>query len=284
MKTHIIQLLAIAAILAAACTHEENLGDIPVPAPGYILPQGQSPDDDRIVDLYERYGSYFLYDYTLRDLLWTHVANSTLAPYVCTPADPAYVGPFLDFLDDVWFKFYPDEFLAEYLPYKVFLADTVKQEIPGWATYYRFSRVGTNQIALSFCSDTITRLAPGTRFAYKTWLQRQLWADVYVDLLEFPDEYFALSNYTRVTNSTPGDPDYYYTRGFFTNMSFLSALTPQRDLYNFFWEVMSVDYAAIQPLLDEFPLLARKYEVLMDGILSRYGVDLRAIIAATYSD
>jgi hypothetical protein len=273
--------LCAATLLAGACAREEGLGEILPPEPGYILPQGKSPADDRVVALYEKYGSYFLYEYSRRDLIWTFVANSTVAPYHCSPADPARVGLFLDFIEDVWLDFYPDDFLREFLPYKVFLADTVKQVLTT-ATYYRFSRVASNQIALAFCSDTLLHLAPGTKLAYKTWLQRQLWADVYVDLLEFPEEYHVLTDYSKVTNSTPGSPDYFLERGFFQNISSMTSMTRRWDRYYFFWNVMSGDHASIQERLDAYPLLKRKYTIMREFLLQRYGVDIRAITDATY--
>ena len=45
------------------------------------------------MDLYEKYGSYFLYDFTLLDLNWNQVANST--SYKLALGDPAYAGDML---------------------------------------------------------------------------------------------------------------------------------------------------------------------------------------------
>ncbi|MDR1274386.1 MAG: hypothetical protein LBK12_07540 [Odoribacteraceae bacterium] len=284
MKRYITRALLCATFLAAACARDLELGEITAPDAGYTLPQGRSDADDRIVALYNKYGSYFLYDYSRRDLIWTLAINSTLAPYQCTPPDVARVGDFLDFIEDVWLDFYPDEFLEEFLPYKVFLADTVKQVLSN-ATYYRFSRTGANQIALAFCSDTLLHLTPATKLEYKIWLQRQLWADIYVDRLDIPEEYFAITDYTKVTSADPASPDYYLARGFFQNIGSMYSMSHHWDLYYFFWNVMSWDYATLETTFsfDNYPLLKRKYDMLRAFFIQRYGVDIRAITDATYN-
>ena len=66
----------------------------------YVLPQGgDAESDERIVELYEKYGSYFLYDFTVADLNWNQVANSTL--YKLALGEPKYAIDMLNLLDEV---------------------------------------------------------------------------------------------------------------------------------------------------------------------------------------
>lgn len=282
MNKFVLFVIICSVLLTNACTEEENLGEIEAPFPVYTLPQGKSPADNRIVELYEKYGSYFLYEFSRRDFIWTYVANSTIPPYQGTPADPAYVGPFLDFLDDVWFKFYPDDFLKKHLPYKVFLVDTLKQVLTT-STTYRYTRIAANQLALSYCSDTIVKMSKETKLAYKIWLQRQLWGDSYVDALEFPEAFYAGTVYTRVTNTTISSPDYFMARGFFQNISSLTSMTRRWDTYYFFWNVMSGTYESISANLEAYPLLKQKYNIMRDHLIQHYGVDIREITDAVYN-
>ena len=263
-----------------ACVQDKEIGEITVPNPGYTLPQGKSPADSRIVELYNKYGSYFLYEFSRQDFIWTFVANSTIPPYQCTPADPAYVGPFLDLLEDIWFQFYTDDFLATYLPYRVFLTGTIVWTAMGNSLQY--ARQADNQIALAYCSDTLLTMSRETKVAYKIALQRQFWANSYVNLLEFPEEFYAVTDYTRDMNNTdPLSPDYFKTRGFFVNANALNR-TPARDLYNFFWTVLSGTYAVIENDLDTYPLLKQKFNIIRDFLIQRYGVDIRKIMDETY--
>ena len=93
--------------------------------PDYILPQGKSPADNRIVELYNQYGTYILYEYTERDFNWSQMEGSS-SDYTYTKADPLYAGEMLDLLNEVWFSLYPVDFHRKYMPYKIFLATALR--------------------------------------------------------------------------------------------------------------------------------------------------------------
>ena len=98
MKKRYIIGIFIGSVLFCSCAKDSALGPDVSLERDYVLPQGKSPQaDDRIVDLYEKYGSYFLYDFTLLDLNWNQVANST--SYKLALGDPAYAGDMLVLLD-----------------------------------------------------------------------------------------------------------------------------------------------------------------------------------------
>ena len=112
MKKRYVIGMFIGSVLFCSCAKDSALGPDVALERDYVLPQGKSPQaDGRIVDLYEKYGSYFLYDFTLLDLNWNQVANST--SYKLALGDPAYAGDMLDLLDEVWLQFYPEEFLKK---------------------------------------------------------------------------------------------------------------------------------------------------------------------------
>ena len=78
MKKRYVIGMFIGSVLFCSCAKDSALGPDVALERDYVLPQGKSPQaDGRIVDLYEKYGSYFLYDFTLLDLNWNQVANST---------------------------------------------------------------------------------------------------------------------------------------------------------------------------------------------------------------
>ena len=52
------------------------MGSVDPLTPDYILPQGKSPADNRIVELYNQYGTYILYEYTERDFNWSQMEGS----------------------------------------------------------------------------------------------------------------------------------------------------------------------------------------------------------------
>ena len=96
-----------------ACSDDKDLGpDIPFVG-SYQLPQGKSSADDRIVELFNTYGSYFLYEYTQKDFNWTQVSVGSSANYSYGTilGDPVYAGDWLDVMERIWLDFYPEDFL-----------------------------------------------------------------------------------------------------------------------------------------------------------------------------
>lgn len=106
-----------------------------------------------LVDLYKKYGSYFLYDFTVADLNWNQVANSTL--YKLALGEPKYAIDMLDLLDEVWLKFYPEEFLKKNLPYRVFMADTV-YSVLSWTNRPEICvKTGDNSLAFGYMNEDL---------------------------------------------------------------------------------------------------------------------------------
>lgn len=103
---------------------------------GYIVPQGNNDYDATIVNFYNKFGTYLLYDFTDKDTYWTpngwkNATLSTTTPgfwnpgYEMTKADPLYIKKQLALLDTTWFRLYSDKFLNEFLPVKIMLCAKV---------------------------------------------------------------------------------------------------------------------------------------------------------------
>ena len=126
---NILWLVLVSCTLFAACTgNDDDLGEILPVMPEYELPQGKSPADDRIVEYYNNYGSYILYEYVELDFMRDIDATG----YVYELPDPQYVGDMLDFLEDTWFDFYPAEFHKQFMPYKIFLTQKLQNVSAGF--------------------------------------------------------------------------------------------------------------------------------------------------------
>ncbi len=143
---------------------------------GYSVPQGNHDFDDEIVDFYNKFGSYLLYDFTEKDAYWTPSSweNGTETSetesgedgFVVEMPDVNYVGEQLDLLNDTWFKYYSDEFLKEFLPIKILLCSQVGYVDYSWdanwnliyvaspiVAYYNF-----DNISVSYASEAVLNL------------------------------------------------------------------------------------------------------------------------------
>ncbi|MDY4044187.1 MAG: hypothetical protein SOY65_10360 [Marinifilaceae bacterium] len=287
-------LRALLMLLLLACSEDKELGNIPDLELDYVLPQGGSPADDRIVEYYNKYGSYILYKFTERDFEWTQIANSTLSgTYIYSAADPNYVGNMLDLLEEIWFGFYPDDFLRKTIPYKVFLTATLDWMAFGFPIS-RYSRSGENQIAIGYCSDTLTKFSSTTKLEFKIWLQRELWLGwLNTGLIQIPDAFYLVSDYGSAASvDDPSSPNYARARGFvadgygyewctFTDWT-TGKLRMTDDSAAFIGGMVtrtSEEWAADL----EFPLVKEKYDILRNYIQDAYGFDIQSIGNALYN-
>ncbi len=96
----IIRLIVTALVvlsIGSACSDEDKLGaEIPL-APPYTLPErGESEAGDRVIDFFEKYTSFLLYNFTQEDFQWETVSSGI--KYEAVYGDPQYLGVMLDFL------------------------------------------------------------------------------------------------------------------------------------------------------------------------------------------
>ncbi|MDR0765867.1 MAG: hypothetical protein LBF09_02880 [Odoribacteraceae bacterium] len=119
-----------------ACDKEEELNLRVGPENVYgdpTLPQGNHDYDDYILEFFEKYNTLMLYKYESHDIYW-NVTNNAFIPvvrdsvggvaksgHVDTPADEAYIGEQIDMIREKFLSHYPDDFLLEMLPKKIFL-------------------------------------------------------------------------------------------------------------------------------------------------------------------
>lgn len=123
----IIFLLCMGVVTLSSCKKEEPLKEpLNLSAALYDLPQqGASEEANRkILEIYEKYGSYFLYDFTDKDAFYTLVAGGgsgagNLISDVVSPAKLEFVEDMLYLLEESWLRYNPK------VPLRVFLADSL---------------------------------------------------------------------------------------------------------------------------------------------------------------
>lgn len=212
---HIQWTISMAVIFLAltACSKEAPINPTENIPAAYTFPQGKSSADARIVELYQKYGSYFLYEYRDADVKWTESGTSGDA-YLVTQPNPIYVEGMLDLLDDTWFKLYNDNFLKLTIPYRVFLADSVYIVFPP-EKYPLTSRAISGQIAISQTNQFLADLSAEDKRAFMHSLQRNLWNGIIESgKIKFPEKFFTISRYNENATSDPADDNYFRKRGF----------------------------------------------------------------------
>jgi hypothetical protein len=131
--TYIILIISLAVFMNAGCKKEGAL----TPSEdeqGFKVPQGTKGYDTTIVDLYNKYHTYFLYKFADKDTYWTPTGwkNATqqssgawTTGYEVTAANTDYVGQQVALAKKLWLSYYTDKFLSAFLPAKVMLCASV---------------------------------------------------------------------------------------------------------------------------------------------------------------
>lgn len=277
MKRLRIYIITLCCLCYMACAEDKEIGEIAPLSPDYTLPQGKSPADDRIVELHSQYGTYILYEYSQLDFVY---GFSTSYSYLYTLPDPQYVGDMLDLLEKIWFQYYPQEFHKKYMPYKILLADSLILQQSGQLKL-KYLNTGENVMAIGYCSDTLRKMSAATKLAFKNELHKQLWNIWTYSSMEFPDEFFKVSDYSSPASKDNTSENYARARGFIKNLSTVfnsewstaSYLTDLKDylktdLYTFMLamttrtsEAWATDIA--------YPLVKKKYDILQEYFLEK---------------
>ena len=197
-------LLAITCLWAAciSCSDDTKIGAPDEILPDYVLPQGDASKEanDRIQQIFDTYTSYVLYNYTEKDAFWTQTAAGGSAQiYRAIMGEPRHVDAMLDYIQDIWLQFFPEEFLKKGgIPYRVFLADSIYWD-RGWGkTPYNY-RVNGNALIVGGMNKDLTTMDAATKKARKNELLGAMW-DYYIaqGLLNVPDEFYKNTDYEKM--------------------------------------------------------------------------------------
>lgn len=286
MKMRIyISLLAI--LFLSGCAKDTQIGNIQVPGADYVLPQGgDAMADQRILKLYETYGSYFLYEFSEKDFNWTQISNSLGDDvFRFDPIEPGKVKNLLDLLQLTWFGFYDQEFLAHAMPIRIFLTETVQLQVRkfdwgiwdyilSWKDVY--ARYLDNQIAISNVNKSVADMSAEEKRVYKSNLQSVFLESLVASAtIVAPDEFIAISDYSNNVDDTEEARN----AGFVLNptmdyeWSIDGNMTESNDLNAY---LASLVFRTAKEWEDDlqYPLVKQKYDILVSWLKTEYGIDI----------
>ena len=285
MRKVVVYLGILLGCFFSACSGNDDVKTIEQWEDEYVLPQGKSDADDRIVEYYNRYGTYILYEYT--DLDFRYELGNT---YVHELPDPTYVGDMLDFLEDIWFDFYPADFHKKFMPLKIMLADYIASEDIWTGTMIpTFYATGSACIGFGFCSDTLQKISPATKLEFTRNLHEMFWFK-WGEMIEIPEEFFEVSDYSHAAVTDPASDDYTRKRGFVTysgsewslSVNYLTQmLDEQTDFWSYLIGFVTRSSADWEEDL-QWPLVKQKYDILRNHLQGTYGFDIQKVGDATY--
>ncbi len=290
------------AMVVTACIscvgNDEELGIIETPASDYVLPQGKDEIADQIiVSLYQKYGTYFLYDFTEKDFQWSLVNANKVGDdtYRYDPIVPGKVASLLEAIQKGWLDFYSDDFLKKAMPYRVFLAENVqvRERTFDWSTWdYVLSWVDkpcrhlANQMAIGNVDKSWMEMSAREKRAFKSYVQADfLQYCVEQGLISVPNEFYAVSDYSTemswsATSEDARKAGFVYNPQTELEWSVDGAISKSADICAF---LASLAYNSDKDWETDlsYSLVKQKYEILVEAFETA-GIDIKRIGNSTF--
>ncbi|MBO9633885.1 MAG: hypothetical protein J7578_12280 [Chitinophagaceae bacterium] len=292
-------------LLAIACRKDNNPVVISEKKQQrFQLPQGNSAFDTKIVDYYNRYNSYILYKFS--DIDFNYAFSYNLAdppngnitprtgPVLIRCGDSIAIQSALDFMEQYWFSFYPEDFKKRCLPSKILLAGLIYNTT--WnatAKIYDTPRVnpvtipieGADHITLPKIDTAFNSYSLSNKLLLKSQLNRTFLKHLMYPsistmppLVPLPDQFHKISDYTLgvLTNANK------YKYGFLTVYAGNRSPDPMTDMVNYLDTICTKPKAALDawmlnPNVDSLGFTRRKYDLLINYFKNNYNVDIQAI-------
>lgn len=230
----------------------------------FVLPQGNHDFDKTIVEWFDKYGFYTLYQWEDKDLYWNYsswlnAGRKSDLDFWAFPADENYVSAQLSLIKTTLIDLYPEK-LLKYMPLKLILCSTVWVPVnktvydpaEGWVT-----RTDSSQIATYRGYDCLA-VTGGREETLSNKLKRELQRGIGVALLErfantaqvvVPEEFAEISDYTPEWYD---DPDYMFAEGFLSKWTVGGSYSlAEARKYDFVTYIMLVAYALEE--LESYP-------------------------------
>ena len=295
MKQRILYILVCVSVWMMSCDKEDALSPTKTPEIGYVVPQGDHDYDQKIVDWSERYNSFILYKFNMKEVYWTvnqwieSVENpeGSLYPYTAgiraANADENYVGQQLELLEKSFLNLYPDTTLMRCLPIKLLLCSqlcwrTVNNKETFYNTYNSYDCMAFNWgnadvLTMTAAQKTTFKIDVNLAFLKRLLANKKIFANA--------DFYAGVAYSPTVTNQNmysrgfvyrgtklENDAEYYIQAIISTTYEDLTAEVPAND-YTF--------KGILNSTKDVNGLIRYRYDILVNHLKTAYGIDLQAI-------
>lgn len=299
-----LSMVCFLAVGLVACSKDKNPPQVSEKSTQrYQLPQGNASFDNAILDYFNRYNSYILYkfsdidfNYQLSYNLASPPVGGTAAlpgPVIMRSGDSIAIQSALDFMEQYWFSFYPEDFKKKYLPQKILLAGLIYNT--RWnnnTKVYDTPRLnpviipieGIDHLTLPKIDTAFNTYALASKLQLKAQLNRLFLKHLMYPLVSsvpalvpVPADFFKVSDYS-VGSLTKANQ---YKYGYDTVVSG-RAPNPMTDILAFLDTICakpkaSLDAYMLNPTVDVQGLTRKKYNLLVDYFKKNYNIDIQAI-------
>ena len=287
MKTRNYIILGALLLVCASCYKEKpiisELGE-----PRHELVDSNEPARHYTYELWKNTGTIILDDYDELDYKWNVSANS---PNVLTlpEKDPELYDAAITLLRSIWLDDYTEDFIRNYFPVKILLADTIRDnKYQGEIWDDQISQHGRAYIAVGRIRKDCFPVGAEDQTTAKGKLHATLWADFICknNLIQLPQAFFipCEDHYSESMSKNKHRDDMEYIRemGFWRyderNLS-NEWMLPDRigDISDFIEMIVTHTAEEMSAELKGYETLTIKYNILLKAISEACGIDLQAI-------
>lgn len=279
-----LSILWVAGMLA--CTTEDaikpadELGN-----PPYDLPRGEAGSlEELIYTVYEKYGSFVLYDFEPNDLYTTWTTRKAYWHAPVKTESREHIRQMVDFLLNDAFTEYPDEFIARYLPSKIFLVDSIcSRETYNKSYLESVFLLDNHGMAVSHVGAELDGWGESDWDGMRDELISGVMGQIY-DALEVPQEFFDIIGQYYFMYFYEEDPDEefdmyeysWYIEGFVGGNDVVYGYMPHRDnldLKDYLVFLMSTPKSKMDRIFARFDLVKRRAFVIAEFMKEQMEMD-----------
>lgn len=283
-------IIPIFLLLLLACHNEDNIKAELQTGKYNLTDDPNDPVQHFIYNLYQKSGVVLVTNPDTSDYVY-NFNNPNTIHIVAPKQDKELLHKSIQFISEVFFDLYDDNFKKNYFPFTVLLAD----EIQWWAfdEYDLFNAyASTSFVAIANINDDLSTLDEATKRVYRGNINAALWSGYllprdawrargafYEVSAEFYD-YFYLEAETieegiieaREYGFISYDPFLSYTED--PDDIALIIPSPEKDIELYIQFIFSSTREELDEVMEEYPLVEEKYKILRESIQESINIDI----------
>ncbi len=284
MKTYQITLLLIVASLCfISCYNEEEIyttkGNIP-----YEVKNGESQIEQYIYNFYQENGSIIMVDYDTIDYQW-NMSGIAKNVYLIKQTDQVILLNGLKMLEKVFFNIYDVNFKKQFFPLKLLIGSQVGRM--NWGELEdKGALAGLSYLALGKIRSGIENLSEEELQNIREEINGVFWQEYLLNnsIIQVPEKFYEISKdyyqaflqflpeNTNVTDIDVRNYGFWYK----DRANFYSIVAPDKegDFRDFMGVILTIPYEKLKPMLETYPKLKAKYDILTSYFKIEYNIDL----------
>ena len=284
-------LYVLMGFMFSSCYKDEDI-DGKIPEPKYKVEDSDDPVDHYIYEFNQQYGNYILYEYQEVDYRWN--MNTLLDVTLVKQKEQPILNEGIQYMKQVLFDDYSDEFKKKYFPFKILIADSVQVAKSGSVSKDESAEGGLSFLAVGKIRSGISTIASDSLLKLKGEVQATLWARFLYnnEMLQLPEAFWSISdeyygvNLKTIDGNSSLKPDEINAKkyGFWdrnraadSGVSYCMAPDKTLDIYQFIQMIVTHTADEMKELMEGHDKLKDKYYLLINQVRDVYGVDIQAI-------